>query len=138
MSIFWSSILCLIPPPIAEQILQIPISAHVEEDFVCWPHTRHGVYTVKSGYNLARPAKFLHERSKAGGLSSNWMSSEKLWKAIWKIKAPGKMKIHLWRFAQDCLPTGIQLCKRHVPDIGPCVFYGRAGNMLCCRANLLA
>jgi hypothetical protein len=35
------------------------------------------------------------------------------------------MKIHLWRFAQDCLPSGVQLCKRQIPDIGPCIFCGR-------------
>jgi hypothetical protein len=35
------------------------------------------------------------------------------------------MKIHMWRFAQDCLPSGIQLRKRQVPDTGPCVFCNR-------------
>jgi hypothetical protein len=29
---------------------------------------------------------------------SNWIANEKDWKAIWKIKAPGKMNIYLWRF----------------------------------------
>jgi hypothetical protein len=46
-------------PVIAEQILQIPISRHGGEDFVCWPMTRQGLYTVKLGYNMARTTKFL-------------------------------------------------------------------------------
>lgn len=52
------------------------------------------------------------------GISSNWMDSDEEWKSIWKIKAPGKMLIHLWRFAHDCLPSGFQLCKRRVPASG--------------------
>jgi hypothetical protein len=53
------------------------------------------------------------------------MASDKQWKAIWNIRAPGKMKIHLWRFAHDCLPSSIHLRKRQVPETGPCVFCGR-------------
>jgi hypothetical protein len=112
-------------PAIAEQILQIPISSHAGADFACWPFTRHGAYIVRSGYNLARHAKFFHTRSKARGLSSGWLASDKQWKAIWKIRAPGKMKIHLWRFSHDCLPSGVQLRKRQVPEAGTCVFCGR-------------
>uniref|UniRef100_A0ACD5ZWQ4 Uncharacterized protein n=1 Tax=Avena sativa TaxID=4498 RepID=A0ACD5ZWQ4_AVESA len=102
-------------PDIADQILQIPISRRADSDFACWPLTRHGMYTVKSGYNLARSAKFLHWRSSTGqGLSSGWMEGDKQWRAIWRIKALGKMKIHLWRFAHNCLPSGDQLQKRRV------------------------
>jgi hypothetical protein len=91
----------------------------------CWPFTRHGTYTVRSCYNLVRTAKFFQERSKAGGLNSGWVANEKLWKALWKITAPGKMKIHVWRFVHDCLPSGVQLRKHQVPETGPCIFCGR-------------
>jgi hypothetical protein len=80
---------------IADQILQIPISPRMGKDFASWPFTRHGTYSVRSGYNLACTTNFFHERSKAGGLSSDWVASENLWKALWKVTAPGKMKIHL-------------------------------------------
>jgi hypothetical protein len=50
------------------------------------------------------------------------MDREKEWKAFWKIKAPGKMLIHLWRFAHDCLPSGAHLCKRKIPVSGLCTF----------------
>jgi hypothetical protein len=110
----------------AQQILQIPISRRIGVDYVSWPHTRHGTFTVRSAYFMARSAKFIHSRSKTDvGISSNWMDSEKQWKSIWKTKAPGKMPIHLWRFAHDCLPSGFQLCKRRVPASGLCVFCDR-------------
>jgi hypothetical protein len=71
------------------------ISRH-GEDFVCWPHSKHGLYTVRSAYNLARSESFFVERSIRGrGMSSTSAHEEKMWKSIWKIKAPSKMKIHL-------------------------------------------
>jgi hypothetical protein len=121
----YENVYAFFEPAIAEQIVQIPISRRMEEDFACWPFTRHGTYSVRSGYNLARKAKFFQERSKAGGLNLDWVATEKLWKALWKITAPGKMKIHVWRFVHDCLPSGVQLRKRQVPETGPCIFCGR-------------
>jgi hypothetical protein len=113
-------------PFTAAQILQTPIARRVGVDFVTWPFTRHGSYSVRSSYNLARSAKFIHSRSKSGfGISSTWMDREKEWKEVWKIKAPGKMLIHLWRFAHDCLPSGAQLCKRKIPASGLCIFCDR-------------
>jgi hypothetical protein len=110
----------------ANQILQTPISRYAEEDFVCWPHTRNGLFSVRSAYNLARSSKFLHAQSRNGrGMNSNWTENEKCWKAIWKIKAPGKMLIHLWRFAHDCLPSGVQLRRRQIPADGTCIFCSR-------------
>jgi hypothetical protein len=35
------------------------------------------------------------------------------------------MNIHLWRFAHDCLPSGIQLNKRHVPEASNYIFCDR-------------
>jgi hypothetical protein len=56
---------------------------------------------------------------------SSWTANDKDWKALWKIKAPGKMIIHLWRFIHDCLPSGLQLCRRHIPAVCDCIFCGR-------------
>jgi hypothetical protein len=42
-------------------------------------------------------------------LLSYW-PEDKQWRSIWKMKAPGKMIIHLWRFVQNCLPSGGFLC----------------------------
>ena len=90
---------------VAERVLQIPISRHGGVDFVSWPHTRFGCYTVRSGYNLARASKFNEQRSSEGcGLSSTTERDSKLWKKLWSVKAPGKMKITLWLLAPDCLP----------------------------------
>ncbi|KAK1684471.1 hypothetical protein QYE76_045319 [Lolium multiflorum] len=44
-------------------------------------------------------------------MSSDDGAVEKSWKALWAIKAPGKMHITLWRFAHNCLPSGQQLLR---------------------------
>ena len=46
--------------------LQIHISRRAGADFVFWPFTKFGDYTVRSAYNLARYEKFQIERSKPG------------------------------------------------------------------------
>jgi hypothetical protein len=43
-----------------------------------------------------------------------------LWKCLWAIRAPGKMKVNLWRLAHDCLPTEQQMCRRHIPTSASC------------------
>jgi hypothetical protein len=111
---------------VADAILQIPISQFGRNDFASWPHTKLGIYSVKSAYNLARSASFSEVRSVNGrGLTSDASADEKFWKSLWAIKSPGKMKIVLWRAAHDCLPTGFQLQRRHIPANDCCIFCGR-------------
>jgi hypothetical protein len=101
---------------VADDILQIPINRNGGNDFARWPFTKYGVYSVKSAYNMARTCSFLNERSKSGlGQCSSWLGEEKLWKALWRVKVPNKMKIVLWRLAHDCLPSGDQLRRRQIP-----------------------
>jgi hypothetical protein len=108
---------------VAKQILEIPISQGGGEDFVSWPFTKYGMYSVRTAYNLARTEKFFLDQSKMSrGTSSLSEQDGKLWKKLWATRAPGKMKINLWHFAHDCLPSGVQLCRRHIPASTACVF----------------
>jgi hypothetical protein len=110
----------------AAKIMQVQISRHGGEDFACWPHDKRGIYTVRSAYNFVRSSNFFLTRSSRGrGLNSRYNEEEKSWKAIWKVNVPNKMKIHLWRFAHDCLPSGVQLTHRQIPTSDSCVFCGR-------------
>lgn len=100
------------PDHVASEILCIPISRHGGDDFASWPFTRFGEYSVRSAYNMARSDKFLLSRCKHGyGQSLDRSDEEKFWKSIWKVKAPNKMKVTLWRFAQDRLPSRVQLAR---------------------------
>jgi hypothetical protein len=71
---------------------------------------------VAYGYNLARTEKFYIDRNRQGGGVSSVTEDEGAhWKKLWATKAVGKMKINLWQFAHDCLATGFQLCRCHIP-----------------------
>jgi hypothetical protein len=110
----------------AAKILQVPISRHGGEDFVSWPYTKNGAYSVRSAYHLARTeAVYLARSMPKQGLSSTREDEAPLWKKLWAIKAPGKMKITLWRFIHDCLPYDHQLKHRHIPASDACVYCGR-------------
>jgi hypothetical protein len=112
--------------PMAQVIQQIPISRHGGEDYATWPHSKPGLYTVRSAYHLARTERVLMKQSAGKGDSSDSALQEKSWKSIWAINCPNKMKIILWRMAHDCLATGIQLQKRNIPTNDHCLFCGRS------------
>jgi len=59
------------------------------------------------------------------GESSDQVRSAKEWKHLWSIKALPKMKIVLWRFAHNCLPTGQKLRIRSIPAYDLCCHCGR-------------
>jgi hypothetical protein len=112
---------------LAELILRIPISGRSGTDFVSWPHDKFGQYTVRSAYNLARTAAFFSRQGNARhGASSDTIAKEKVWKALWSIQAPGKMKVVLWRLVHDCLPTGHQLQRRLIPTDDICMLCGHS------------
>ena len=71
-----------------------------------------------------RTDRFAVERSRSsrGSSSSSLDGDAKQWKMLWAAKAPGKMKITLWRFAHDCLLCGHQLQKRKIPARTSCIF----------------
>lgn len=100
---------------IASEILCLPINKDGEEDFAR-PLTKYGEYSVRSAYNMARSVRVLESCSTCGTGQCSNRQEEKSWKAILSIKVPKKMKVALWHFAHDCLPSGAQLQQRHVPD----------------------
>ena len=113
-------------PADAEHILNIPLSHNRVSDFVSWPYTKTGAYTVKSAYIMVKcAAAYLKESVNGKGGSSNQAAIAGGWKRIWSINAPPKMKIVLWRFAHDCLPTGHQLRRRNISTCDLCCHCGR-------------
>jgi hypothetical protein len=107
---------------IVNKVLQIPISRSGGNDFVTWPHNKLGIYIVRSAYYFARKDLALISQSGRGhGMFSGSGDDAMNWKALWAIRAPGKMKITLWRFAHDCLPSGHQLQHRHIPASPNCI-----------------
>ena len=68
----------------AEKILQIPLCYTSCEDFPSWPHTKSGIYTVKSAYSLIRLESLHHNflSENGRGESSDQHETSKLWKRL--------------------------------------------------------
>ncbi|KAM5584938.1 hypothetical protein ABKV19_004355 [Rosa sericea] len=88
-------------PEVAIKILSIPLSRSASVDRYRWKPEKNGKYTVLSAYWIARQqvmGEFLTSTSSGNPY-------EALWKKIWNTRIPGKVKICLWRAANNILPT---------------------------------
>ncbi|KAH9724450.1 reverse transcriptase domain-containing protein [Citrus sinensis] len=91
----------------AAAIMRIPLLRSPKMDEVCWHFDKKGMYTVKSGYQIALRLKYPDIPSTSEDCSCYW-------KAIWRLELPEKIKIFLWRAAQNMLPTVENLWKKKV------------------------
>lgn len=46
--------------------------------------------------------------------SSNVESSKRLWKGVWRMEVPNKVRHFIWRVVSESLPTKKNLLKRYV------------------------
>ena len=115
----------LFVPEVAKSIKKIPLSRVASKDKLYWPYTSNGDYTCKSGY------KYLKEEAELSAIPQAQTDSDKqLWKMIWSMKVPPKVKNLMWRACRNAMPTKTallrrtitvsQLCDRcHVPQEDP-------------------
>ena len=104
----------------AQQILAIPLCTSAQHDLIYWSPEKNGIYSVKSGH------KMLCEKARRDEASSSTGSGGSgLWKGIWKLKVPGKLKHFLWKACTDSLPTKTNLLKRKIIAEPTCHLYGR-------------
>ena len=83
-----------------ELIMQIPLSQRREYDVWYWLHDPCGVYSVRSCYKL------LTHRDND--------SFTCVWRSLWKLEVPSKVRNFLWRAATNVLPTASNLVHRQV------------------------
>ena len=81
-----------------------------EEDVLIWPLTAGGEYSVRSAYHFLVAAENCLAPS-----SSSLPNDHAVWKKIWKMKVPNKIRHFIWRAAKDSLPTKVNLKAWHVP-----------------------
>lgn len=93
----------------ADQILSIPISQNGKMDYLIWHPNSSGIYLVKSGYHIALAEHNAKLPSKA---SSSFEPPKSLWKFIWNLKVPPKLKHLWWKACCNFLATKENLHKR--------------------------
>lgn len=97
-----------------EAIKNIVLCRNQYADTRYWLFEQNGQYTVRSAYKLLQR------------IHGNWVENEdtKLWRGLWKLQIPGKVKIFLWRALNSYLPTKSNLQSRMVQTDDVCPLCG--------------
>ncbi|RYQ94508.1 hypothetical protein Ahy_B08g089422 [Arachis hypogaea] len=103
-------------PEICDAIIRTPISFVNREDNLYWPAREDGIYTIKTGYFAAK-GEF---QSRGHGNPSTSDARRELWKEIWKMEVPSKIKSFLWKAAHDIVPVNSNLYKKRIAESPIC------------------
>ena len=95
----------------ASTILAIPLRSTLPQDRRVWFGTANGVFSVRSAYHVShKQLSKINVRE-----CSNNTRMKSLWKAIWKLHCPNKIRNFIWRSCKDILPTKTKLKDRKFP-----------------------
>jgi hypothetical protein len=74
-----------------------------------WPHSKNGIYSVKTGYNILKHWKDTEEPSSTHGNPNNT-----LWKKLWMLHTVPRHKMLLWRIMHEAIPVKSALNNRGI------------------------
>nr|POE68424.1 putative ribonuclease h protein [Quercus suber] len=99
----------LLLPEEAAIIKAILLSVFDRDDLLFWSHTHDGSYSVKSGYRLLMEQENMElSGTLNGGANLN------VWKAIWSMGVPNRVRTLVWRAGTNSLPTKVNLVCRKI------------------------
>lgn len=94
-----------------EEILKIPISQSSIPDSYFWVGTKHGNYSVKTGYVEAK--RMINQKGqKRNASSSRLQEYQGIWKEIWHLDIKPKVKHFIWKATHGILPTKEAMVRR--------------------------
>jgi hypothetical protein len=102
----------------ATRILEIPLSPTSMEDFVAWHYTKTGLFTVWSAYHAEWDYQFGRHNPNAMGIGDSQHS--KLWKRLWSMNIPAKIKIFGGRVLHGFISCLGVLANRHIAQSSQC------------------
>lgn len=97
----------------ADQIMSIAIPTTDQSDKVVWFSENPGIYSVKSGY------KMLLDNSNVS------INEQKMFKQIRSLECPSKIRILIWKFVQNYVPTFQNLHYRRLSSDNCCPHCGQ-------------
>jgi len=92
-----------------ETILSIPISQSGRMDYLVWHPNPNGIYSVKTGYHLAVDEQASTLTPQA---SSSFQPPREVWKFIWNLNVPPKLRHFWWKACCNLLATKENLHRR--------------------------
>ena len=94
----------------ARTILNIPLSHSLPEDQIIWVGNRKGEFSVKSAYYIViRVIDTMEE-----GECSSSDSRNPLWRKLWHLNIPLKVRIFAWKMCMNALSTFVNLQRKGV------------------------
>ena len=96
---------CTFLPHEAEAILSILINPMNPSNSQIWAKSPNGIFTIKSAYIIA--SKYLVDikgRKESPGCFDN-SKTIAIWKVIWNLQCPNKVKHFMWRACRNVHPT---------------------------------
>nr|XP_029146216.1 uncharacterized protein LOC114924798 [Arachis hypogaea] len=101
---------------ICKEILSTPVSVMNKEDHLYWPWREDGNYSIRTGYYASRRIgqNWKHENP------STSEDKREIWKEVWRMEVPQKIKMFLWKACHDILPVGSNLYKRKMASDPVC------------------
>ncbi|XP_075654794.1 uncharacterized protein LOC142624960 [Castanea sativa] len=101
----------------AEIIKEIPLSRVAAEDTLYWPYSSNGLYNCKSRYKYLKMEEDMMDRTH----ESVNTGDTQVWKQIWSMSVPQKVKTLLWRACREAMPTKHALFRRKITEEDLCV-----------------
>ncbi|XP_017617862.1 uncharacterized protein LOC108462426 [Gossypium arboreum] len=89
----------------------IPLSVYSSKDKMVWSVDNSGIYTVRSGYRC------LVELYINDITNTNYTG---IYKEIWGLNLPPKIRIAIWRFTYEYIPTAVNLYNRRISSSPIC------------------
>ncbi|KAH6771031.1 hypothetical protein C2S52_015834 [Perilla frutescens var. hirtella] len=111
----------LFPVEVVKEILSIPLPTHRRADKLIWKHCRNGIYTVRSGYQVACQIRDFQKE-----VTESSVSEKPIWKWLNQLHALPKVRHFMWRAAKGILPVASELKKRKVKCDDICMRCGQA------------
>ncbi|KAM0876387.1 hypothetical protein ACQ4PT_036201 [Festuca glaucescens] len=109
-------------PVDVEAILKIRASPTGQQDFLAWQPEKSGIFTVRSAYHLAVSG---HVEAVAGRAASSRPDGQRpVWRLIWKLPLPEKMKIFAWKIIAGALATNKCMNQHHLDVLSTCPLCG--------------
>ncbi|RYR47522.1 hypothetical protein Ahy_A07g033454 [Arachis hypogaea] len=98
------------------KIIRTPVSVIGREDKLSWPLKPDGKYTIKMGYHAARKEQHL-DNNNSPSTSDDFKD---LWRDIWKLRVPQKIRTFLWRASHNILPVFQNLYNKKISNTPIC------------------
>jgi hypothetical protein len=84
-----------------------------------WEPEKNGVYSVRSAYRLLDTARIRETNIQYASTSGS-----NVWRMVWKLKVPPKIKVFWWRVLHEFIPSRQILHRRHIEPIAHCEVCG--------------